>query len=103
MKDVNVFVFKASLGVYVEVVVIIQCEMDLILAMLLNIVDKINESQYVILSSVNAEQWLIAHNSRTLLSLSLRYQNYILLATAFYMSKFLALNKQLDLGLGLVI
>ena len=44
MKDVTVFVFKASLGVYVEVVVIIQCEMDLILAMLLTIVDKINES-----------------------------------------------------------
>ena len=44
MKDVTVFVFKASLGVYVEVVVIIQCEMDLILAMLLAIVDKINES-----------------------------------------------------------
>ena len=33
------FVFKASLGVYVEAVVIIQCEMDLILAMLLTIVD----------------------------------------------------------------
>ena len=44
MKYVTVFVFKASLGVYVEVVVIIQCEMDLILAMLLTIVDKINES-----------------------------------------------------------
>ena len=44
MKDVTVFVCKASLGVNVEVVVIIQCEMDLILAMLLTIVDKINES-----------------------------------------------------------
>ena len=72
---VTVFVFMASLGVYVEVYVIIQCEMDLILAMLLTIVDKINESlckvsQFVILSSVNAEQWLGAHNSRTLLSVS---------------------------------
>ena len=40
MKYVTVFVFKASL----EVVLIIQCETDLILAILLTIVDKINES-----------------------------------------------------------
>ena len=66
MTDVTVFVFKASLGVYVEVVVIIQCEMDLILAMLLTIVDKINESlcKYIsVCHIIKYEYGVVAHCS----------------------------------------